>query len=63
MSAISNTFWFRLYVHTQQIPEEDPAAAESTAAAGIGKVKSFGMSIFSSIKGAGQKIKDTVIFD
>ncbi|CAL8108853.1 unnamed protein product [Orchesella dallaii] len=43
-----------------EIPEEDPAA-ESTAAAGLGKVKSLGMSLFSSIKGAGQKIKDTNI--
>jgi len=45
--------------HDKQIPEEDPVA-ESTASAGIGKVKSLGMSLFSSIKGAGQKIKDTV---
>lgn len=42
-----------------QIPEEDPAA-EGAAQAGLGKVKTFGMSIFTSIKGAGQKIKDTV---
>jgi hypothetical protein len=44
-----------------EIPEEDPAAAEGHAAAGIGKVKSLGMSLFTSIKGAGQKIKDTNI--
>ncbi|ODM95365.1 Synapse-associated protein of 47 kDa [Orchesella cincta] len=47
-------------VPPEQIPEEDPAA-ESHAAAGLGKVKSLGMSLFSSIKGAGQKIKDTNI--
>lgn len=47
-------------VPPEQIPEEDPAA-EGHAAAGLGKVKSLGMSLFTSIKGAGQKIKDTNI--
>ncbi|CAG7838229.1 unnamed protein product [Allacma fusca] len=49
----------------QQVSEEEAAAAAAgatgAAAAGLDKVKNLGSFLFSSIKGAGQKIKETSI--
>jgi hypothetical protein len=45
------------FLQQQQVSEGEEAAA---AGAGMEKVKNLGNLLFSTIKGAGQKIKDTV---